>query len=379
MQSQHNKPTTICHIIFRLDFGGLENGLVNLLNNMPGESFNHQVICLESATEFRQRIRRADIPVFEMHKKPGKDLAVYGRVWRLLRKLRPDIVHTRNIPTLDMLPIARAAGIKRLVHSEHGLDFVEMQGNHKRYNQLRRLSRVFATQYITVSDELAAWLATDIGIPADRITAIHNGVDTSKFSKRESAITDSPAGFKSEGSLVVGTIGRSAKIKAQADLARAFILLLQRKPRYRDMLRLAIIGDGEERTAIMDQIREQGLSEICWLPGYRNDTDQVYNLFDLFVLPSLREGISNTILEAMASGLPVIATRVGGNPEIVTDGTTGTLVEPSRPEALADAIESYVEDPQKLARHGQAGLDQAQTRFSLDAMVRQYSSVYAKA
>ncbi|MCB1774657.1 MAG: TIGR03088 family PEP-CTERM/XrtA system glycosyltransferase [Gammaproteobacteria bacterium] len=369
----------MCHIIFRLDFGGLENGLVNLLNNMPEQAFSHQVICLESATEFRKRIRRDDIPVFEMHKRPGKDLAMYGRIWRLLRKLKPDIVHTRNIPTLDMLPVAWAAGIRRLVHSEHGLDFVEMQGNHKRYNQLRRLSRFFASQYITVSDELAGWLKTDIGIPADRITAIHNGVDTAKFARRKTSIDDCPAGFDADDTIVVGTIGRSAKIKAQSDLARAFVLLVQRQPHYRERLRLAIIGDGEERPAVIDLLREQGLSDLCWLPGYRNDTDQVYNLLDLFVLPSLREGISNTILEAMASGLPVIATRVGGNPEIVTDGVTGTLVEPADPAALADAIEPYIEDPDRLARHGQAGLDQAQTRFSLAAMVRQYSAVYARA
>lgn len=371
-------PTTICHIVLRLDFGGLENGLVNLINHLPANQFRHHIICLQYATDFKKRIRRNDVVIYEMHKKDGKDLPLYFRMWKLLRTIRPDIVHTRNISTLDMLPVAWLAGVKRLVHSEHGLDFMEIHGNHVKYNKLRRFSRLFVREYIAVSNELADWLHKEIGISRKHITAIHNGVDTDRFRHTKRSPELLPQSFGGENIMVLGTIGRIAEIKDQMNLAQAFALVLKKAPILRSTLRLAIIGDGEEKTAIENFLIEEGLDEFCWLPGYRSDTDALYNSFDLFVLPSKREGISNTILEAMASGLPVLATRVGGNPEIVSDGETGMLVEPSTPNALAAAILEYLNDPAKLKSHGAEARRRALADFSMETMVRNYTDVYLR-
>jgi sugar transferase (PEP-CTERM/EpsH1 system associated) len=369
-------PRHLCHIIYRLDFGGLENGLVNLINTLPAERFRHTIVCLTYASEFKHRIRRDDVAIHELHKRDGKDPVVYKKVWRLLRQLRPDIVHTRNISVIDMLAVARVAGIRRLVHSEHGRDFVEMAGNHSKYNRLRQLSRLFAGHYITVSRELGDWLHDDIGIPRARITPIVNGVDTRRFAPAPRPPGLLPDGFADAATRVIGTIGRMAPIKDQLNLARAFVSLLEGRPDLRETARLALVGDGETRPEIEAVLDDAGLRDLCWLPGYRDDTDRLYAAFDLFVLPSQREGISNTILEAMASGLPVVATRVGGNPEITRDGETATLVPPSDPTALARAIAAYLDDPVRLAAHGNAGRAMACERFSLEAMAENYAAVY---
>lgn len=371
-----NRPLLICHIIFRLDVGGLENGLVNLINHLPAANFRHAIVCLQYAGDFRTRIRRDDITIHELHKGEGKALGLYGKVWRLLRQLKPDIVHTRNLPTIDMLAPARLAGVRRLVHSEHGLDQLELHGRHHRYNRLRRLSRLFACHYIAVSTDLGSWLQARVGVPARRISVIINGVDTDRFQPGAPPTDLFPAGFLPKEPFVVGTVGRFEPVKDQLNLAHAFVRLLRLHPALRERARLVLVGDGACRDDIEALLTEHGVRELCWLPGFRDDVAPLYRGLDLFVLPSRREGISNTALEAMATGLPVLATRVGGNPEIISDQITGTLVPAQDPSALCDAMLTYLEDIDLSGRHGRAGRKAALHDFSLVAMVAQYQQVY---
>lgn len=365
----------ICHVIYRLAVGGLENGLVNLINHLP-DDYQHAVICVTDATDFRHRIRRADVDIHELHKRPGKDLAAYGRMWRLLRQLRPKIVHTRNLPALDMLAPAGLAGVPHSVHSEHGRDMVELDGKNRRYNALRRLSRLTVDRYITVSRELGDWLRQDIGLPASRVETIYNGVDTSLFSPVGNASADLPSDFVRPGSLVIGTIGRLESVKNPLALARAFCRVLAMRPELRQSVRLAIVGDGSQRGEIEALLAQADARHLAWMPGFRDDTPQLYRSFDVFVLPSLREGISNTILEAMSTGLPVIATRVGGNPEILPERVAGRLVPESDDAAMAAAILDYVDSPELLLRHGEGARAHALRNFSLAAMVASYDRVY---
>ena len=374
------RPLTICHIILRLDFGGLENGLVMLINNMPAERYRHVIVCLERASDFRARIRRDDVAVHEIGKKPGKDLGAYGQVWRLLRDLRPDIVHTRNLPSVDMLAPARLAGVRALVHSEHGVDAAELAGMPLKYKMLRRLSRLVAGRYVAVSEDLARWLGTEIGVPRARVSVVYNGVDNTRFRPRREADapreTLFPPGFAPPGGFVVGTIGRLEEVKDQTTLVRAFLHALERRPSLRDVLRLAVIGDGRLRAEMEGLLEGAGAAPLAWMPGFRDDADALYRGFDLFVLPSRREGTSNTILEAMASGLPVVATDVGGNPDLVAAGETGRLVPTEDPRALAEAMLDYLDDRALAARHGAAGRDKVLRSFSVEAMVRGYGAVY---
>jgi sugar transferase (PEP-CTERM/EpsH1 system associated) len=366
----------ICHIIFRLDVGGLENGLVNLINHLPADRFSHAIICLQYAGDFKRRITRPNVVIHELHKGEGKAPHLYGRVWRLVRELRPDIVHTRNLPTIDMLLPARLAGAKRLVHGEHGLDQLELHGSHRKYNWLRRASRLLVRHYIAVSHDLTAWLHQCIGIPAQRISTIHNGVDTERFHPGERPAELLPDGFLPDDAFVIGTLGRFEPVKDQLNLARAFVELLQRRPELRARARLVLVGDGALHGEIESVLDQGDVRELCWLPGFRDDAAALYRCLDVFVLPSRREGISNTLLEAMASGVPVVATRVGGNPEILSEGETGQLVPAEDPPALADALQDYLDDPALLRHHGRVAREAALRDFSLRAMVDRYQAVY---
>lgn len=347
-----------------------------MINRLPADQFRHTVVCLQHAGGFRERITRDDVTIHELRKPDGKALHLYGQVRRLLDQIKPDVVHTRNIPTLDMLLPARLAGVKRLVHSEHGLDQMELTGANRKYNLLRRASRLLARQYITVSQDLADWLQTQVGIPAHRVSAIHNGVDIERFHPGECNRKHLPVGFAPERAFVFGTLGRFETVKDQLNLAHAFVAMLKQRPALRARARLVLVGDGSQRDAIEAALKDGGVSELCWLPGFRDDAPDLYRCLDVFVLPSQREGISNTALEAMASGLPVLATRVGGNPEIVADGVTGQLVPPSDPAALAKAMLDYIDHPAKLVRHGRAARAHTAAEFSLPAMVEHYRQVY---
>ena len=316
--SSHNPPPLVVHIIHRLAVGGLENGLVNLLNASASERYRHAIISLTGYTEFRSRIWKCDVPVFTLHKREGKDFRAYFRLWRLLRNLRPAIVHTRNLPALEFLSVAALAGIRGRIHGEHGRDMYDLDGSSRKYNLLRKTVNPFVSHYTAVSNDLTQWLGRLVG--NDRVVRICNGVDIHKFYPRVGPrLPVGPEGFVRPGTIVVGTVGRMETVKDQITLARAFLHLVQTDPEAREHLRLVMIGDGPLREESQKLLGVAGAGDLVWLPGERADIPEIMRVLDLFVLPSIAEGISNTILEAMASGLPVVATRVGGNPELVEE------------------------------------------------------------
>jgi sugar transferase (PEP-CTERM/EpsH1 system associated) len=366
----------ICHIIHRLDYGGLENGLINLINQLPADRFRHAVVCLSNGTAFQTRIERPDVSVIEIGKRPGKDPVAYLRVFRTLRELKPDIVHTRNLPALDMLPVARLAGVRRLIHGEHGLDVLELTSRAQRYTWLRRLTRPFVQQYIAVSQDLADWLESTVGVSGDKITVIHNGVDTDRFHPGVAPANLLPNGFAPEHTFIIGHVGRLEEIKDQRLLARAFCHMIELRPDLRSSLRLVIVGNGSLRSEIDAILVDGGVKDLAWLVGFRDDAPDLYRAFDVFALTSKREGISNTILEAMASSLPVVATDVGGNSEIVINGQTGTLVPEDDPEAIAKALLTYVDDSEMARTYGCAGRAHSEESFGLSAMIDRYAAVY---
>jgi sugar transferase (PEP-CTERM/EpsH1 system associated) len=367
----------VAHVIQCLAVGGLENGLVNLINHMPEKRYRHAIICLATFSEYARRIRKENVPVIALHQRPGQDLSVHWRLLKLFIRLKPAIVHTRNLSGLEFQTVAALAGVPGRVHGEHGRDMHDLNGNKVKYKLLRKGIRPLVHQYTAVSVDLAQWLVRTIGVKPRRLTQIYNGVDGSMFKPscygRESI---GPAGFCDRNSFVVGTVGRMQAVKDQLTLIRAFLRAIEGQRALRERLRLVVIGDGPLRGQSRELLDAKGVGAIAWLPGERTDIPRLLRGFDLFVLPSIAEGISNTILEAMASGLPVIATNVGGNSELVVDSETGMLVPPSDPPNMAHAIRSYLSDPAKLARHGKAGRKRVEEKFSMDKMVEGYLSVY---
>lgn len=359
----------IVHVINRLDYGGLENGVVNLLNRLPPQRYRHAVVCVSGVNpDFRRRILRDDIEVLSLDKRPGKDFRAYARMWRVLRRLRPAIVHTRNIGTIDMQWMAACARVPGRVHGEHGWAASDPRGQSRKGRWMRRLCRPVIDLYVPVSRDLAQWLEHDIGVPRWRIRQSYNGVDAQRFQPR---LRDG-----AEPVVVVGTVGRLDPIKNHAALLDAVRDLKTRRPDLAGRAVVRIVGDGPSRGELLAKCTAAGLDDMVEFVGARDDIPQQMDRMHVFVLPSINEGISNTILEAMASGLPVVAGRVGGNGELVEDGSSGILYDARRPGELSEALLRYVDDPDLRARHGGAARARAVREFSMDAMVRRYVEIY---
>jgi sugar transferase (PEP-CTERM/EpsH1 system associated) len=364
------RPLLVVHVIYRLDYGGLENGVVNLVNRIPAGRYRQAIVCLAGVgQEFRRRIRRDDVEVVSLGKRPGKDPAAYGRMWRVLRRLRPTIVHTRNLGTVDMQWVAVAAGVPRRVHGEHGWEASDPRGLGPRSLRIRRACRPAVHRYVPMSRDLARWLEAAVHVRPERIRQAYNGVDTERFRPATPV--------ESAGRMVrIGTVGRLDPVKNQAAILRAVRTILDQRPELDAALRLIVVGDGPERGALESLAGELGLLRHVEFTGTRDDTASILRTFDVFVLPSVNEGISNTILEAMASGLPVLAARVGGNPELVVHGETGLLYEPDATDGLEAGLQRYLDEPGLRRAHGTAGRRRVQDNFSLDAMVQRYLDIY---
>ncbi|MDZ7752500.1 MAG: TIGR03088 family PEP-CTERM/XrtA system glycosyltransferase [Gammaproteobacteria bacterium] len=422
----------IAHVVHSFRIGGLENGIVNLINGLsdlppsqspnpdplptaslerplsPRESdrvragqplpthasqqsplsprerdrvrtnYRHAIICLTDHDDFFQRIQAPDVQIFDLHKKAGQDPGLYQRAWRLFRRLKPAIVHTRNLATIEMQLPAWLAGVPVRIHGEHGRDASDPDGAVRKYQLLRRGLKPFIHHFIPLSEELEHYLRGPVGVPAERMTRICNGVDVTRFAPDAMATGELPSPFHKPGTIVVGTVARVDAVKDPLGFADAFIRLRERGKPWSEALRLVWLGGGPMLDKLRDKLAAAGHLDAAWLPGPRDDVSELMRAFDIFVLPSLAEGISNTLLEAMATGLPIVATRVGGNPELVEEEGNALLVERGNPDALAQAIARYAANEDMRKAHGHASRERAEHLFSLDGMVSRYGEVYSR-
>jgi len=368
----------IAHIVYSFRVGGLENGMVNLINRLPDSHYRHAVIALTAVDpKFAARIQRDDVQYLSLHKPPGQGAKLFPRMHRLLRELRPAIVHTRNLAALEMSAPAWSAGVPVRIHGEHGWDENDPGGRKPLPRWIRKGYRPFVTHYIALSRELENYLAQGVGVAAARRDLICNGVDARRFRPREGARqTVDGFPFDAPDLCVIGTVGRLQAVKDQVGLVEAFGQLAARPDC--GHVRLVIVGEGPQRAQVEAAVAASGVADKIWLAGERGDVAELMRGFDVFALPSLAEGISNTVLEAMACGLPVVATAVGGNPELVLDGATGALVPTGDRKALAHALQAYVTDTGRTRAHGEAARGRIEASFSLDGMVGRYDALYRK-
>ena len=370
-----SKPPLVAHVIYRLAVGGLENGLVNLINNMPEDKYRHVIICADDFTDFKQRIKRSDVEVYALHKKPGNDLGAYWRLWKLLRKLKPSILHTRNLGTIEYVIPGMLAGVKHRIHGEHGRDMSDIDGTNTKYIKLRRIYNPFLNRFIALSKDLESWLLNTVDINEKKVVQLYNGVDLTRFKGlRKSQSFQRSLSQLEKSDLVFGTVGRLQAEKDQATLVRAFSELKNQD--ITQNIKLVLIGDGPDRNSLESLVKELDLIPYVIFLGARNDIPELLPQLDVFVLPSKGEGISNTILEAMACGLPVIATNVGGNPELVVENETGILVPSNNAKKLAEAMMGYVNDRSLMTAQGSSGRSRVEELFSMEKMVNNYMDIY---
>jgi sugar transferase (PEP-CTERM/EpsH1 system associated) len=372
-----SRPPLIVHVIHHLVVGGMENTLVNLINHTPPERFRHAVICVEDFSDFRHRITSPEVEVIALHRSKVGATAVRKAIYQFCRRWRPTVLHSRNMSGLDALLPSFLARVPVRVHSEHGWDVDNLDGRRWKPALLRRLHSPLVSAYVTVSADLARFLHVRLGIAEKRIHHICNGVDTSRFVPGTAVDkAELPDGFNGPSMLCVGTVGRLQPVKDQATLVHAVARVVAANPAARARLRLVIVGNGPLLSVLQRQVLDLGLQDLVWLPGSSDKVPSLLRAMDLFVLPSLNEGISNTILEAMACGVPVIASRVGGNPELVIPGLNGELFAAGDVQALSTLLQRYLDDPALRQRQALSARQQALERFSLQVMLQRYLKLY---
>jgi sugar transferase (PEP-CTERM/EpsH1 system associated) len=358
-------PVRVMHLLHTFGVGGMEVGITKLVNSLDRTRIASSICSCCPGDSLKQRLR-PDIPLFEFRRRPGNDPVLVGQLYRLFRKERPHVLHTHRWATLcEGLIAARLAGVPFIVHGEHGT--LETRG---RNVLVQRWLWGRVDRLLSVSSRLAERMSREVGFPLDRITVIRNGVDLGRFGPHDKTAARAALGLAPD-ELVIGTVGRLVAVKDQATLLRSFALLRDRGLMFSAM----IAGAGPLQQDLLAQKQALGLEKVHFL-GNRHDVETVLAAFDVFVLSSQSEGLSNTIQEAMASGLPVVATRVGGADELVIEHESGVLIPPGDPDALAQALHAMALDPAVRERMGAAGRRRALALFGLDGMIRAYENMY---
>jgi len=361
----------ITHVVHSLEVGGLENGLVNVINHLAPSVFSHSIICLIRSGELAKRIIHEDVSIRELGLNPNRFKFPVMRLAKMFRELRPDIVHTRAWGTIDGVMAARVAGVRRVIHGEHGRHAADPEGRNRKRILLRKCLSPMIDRFTTVSDDLKRWLTETVGIAPQKIVRIHNGVDTERFSLSGRDVARHELGLDASV-IAIGTVARLDPVKDHGSLLRAFASIRQSGA----PVCLVIVGDGSMRHHIESQIRDLRIGDRVRLLGERQDVAKLLTAFDVFSLTSIAEGMSNTILEAMACGLPVVATRVGGNPELVEHHVNGQLVKVGDVRDIASAFQSYVDNANLRRDHARNARRIAEQKFGLERMAAQYAQLY---
>jgi sugar transferase (PEP-CTERM/EpsH1 system associated) len=344
----------------------MEHGVVKLANGSDRARVEPS-ICATTPGGALRALLKPDIPVFELRRRPGNDPLLVWRLYRTFRRARPHIVHTHAWGTLvEGLLAARLARVPIIVHGEHGtLQLKPYQA------RVQRLAWGRVDQLLSVSSRLAERMAAATGFSIDRVRVIRNGVDLSRFgtvaredARRELGLDDS--------TLVIGTAGRLVPVKDQRQIVDAVAELSRRG----GSVTALIAGEGPLLGELQAQAAARGVADRVRFLGQRSDLERVFAALDIFVLSSVSEGLSNTILEAMASGLPVVATHVGGADELVLADVTGWLVPPQSSNALAEAIDRLGRDPVRRRTMAEAGRRRAHDEFGIDRMLENYTALY---
>jgi sugar transferase (PEP-CTERM/EpsH1 system associated) len=356
----------ILHILYSFGIGGMEKGIAMLINHGSME-FEHQILCLTESGDSKYLIP-PNIPIFEMHKPPGNSVTFIFRLAKKIREIQPDIVHTRNFGGMDGIIASRLAGVKAVVHGEHGWGMDDPDGQNPKRKFSRRWLSLFVSEFTAVSKQIQSWLSDDINV-FRIVSQVYNGVVLKPSEKIQEKQCLRRELNIPETALLIGTVGRLDPIKDQAGLIDAFGQFKKSFPE----LHLIIVGEGDERSTL-----ETKAFDSVHLLGMRKDVADILQSIDVFVLPSLNEGISNTILEAMAAGLPIVATAVGGTPELIQPNENGILVEARDYPSLTAAMARYASDEKLRMEHGANNLAIIKKQFSVEAMVAGYEFVWQR-
>jgi sugar transferase (PEP-CTERM/EpsH1 system associated) len=366
----------IMHIIPNSqNLGGLERGLLNLLHRIDPNRFEHAVCAVGTLGPLGELLPSDRVLRLSLEKTDRRMAVHLGALKQRIREIKPDVVHSRNWGAVEAVMAGRWSGSCALVHSEHGIDISVSESEPARRRWLRRVAFEMADCVFTVSHQLRDLHSRRTGFPARKIHVIHNGVDTRRLFPDSSARarTRSELGI-AESEFCVGAIGRMDPIKDYRTLIEA----ADRFSQYGRRLKLLIVGEGPDLSALEQFASARpNLNGRVRFIGVTRNVPEILNALDVYVLPSISEGISNSLLEAMATQLPVIATATGGNPEVIVDSTSGLLFPVRDVEKLSQHLVLLHDDVQVRNRLGAEALRRVKQHFSIDSMVQKYEELYA--
>ncbi len=349
----------VLHIVLGLQVGGLEKFVLDLIDNYP-PGIKTFIVCLEGNGELGKQYNLLEI--VELHKEPGISLKIIQQLVAIIKELDIDIIHTHNPSPHFYGAIAGFLTRRPVIHTKHGRNYPT---DNKKV-LLNKISSLLTKKIVAVSRNAADVCLNVEKIPATKVTVILNGTDTNLFS---------PGGYESEkvqGSVRIGIVARLSGEKDHQTLLSACKLLANQTTDFH----LEIIGDGPLRGSLEKSVETLGLDTHVSFSGMRHDVPKLLCQLDIFVLSSTTEGISLTLLEAMATELPIVATNVGGNPEVVIDGETGYLVSSQNPEEMAKKLLLLINDKNLRRKMGEKGRERVIANFSIKETARKYEELY---
>jgi glycosyltransferase involved in cell wall biosynthesis len=352
-----------------MGIGGLERIVVTLMEGINREEFSSLVYCLSLGGELMVEMRAKGYQARAMGKGPGISLALPLRLAKLFKRDGVDIVHCHNFGAFTYGAIGgRMAGVRGVIYTAHGPDFPYR----RRQAFFERLP--LADRVVAVSDFVRRGAVEKAGLDPSKVTTISNGVDVGRFSRGDAG------GAKrkrieigvGESDVLIGVVARLTPEKDHATLLEAFSRVLTGRP----PAKLIVVGDGELMGRLREHTARLGLESSVLFLGNRTDVPELLHVLDVFALSSKEEGLGITLLEAMASGVPIVATSVGGIPEIVEHGVTGVLVPPGDEAVLADAIEWVLSHPETIEPMVAAARRRVEEKYSLERMISEYEALY---
>jgi sugar transferase (PEP-CTERM/EpsH1 system associated) len=361
----------ILHVIQTLEPGGLENGIVNLVNSMDPEQFEIHLYCVRAGGEFQSLIRNENTKVI-IRQCPKQRLKIALEIRSWCKRLKIDIAHTHGWGTFFVGVLgAKLARVPIIINGEHGVIY----DNYLRQRLIQWLLYNSVDLNLTVSQSLKQTICQQFWVNPSRVHPILNGVDTGKFFSCEDVrrLKRRDLGINTD-TFIVGTVGRLVAVKDYPTLINAFSVLRSAEPQ--KPAKLLFVGNGEEQPALEELIRHLKLDGDVMFLGHRNDIVDLLNAMDVFVLTSKTEGLSNAILEAMACGKPVIATQVGGNPEIVKHQKTGFLFTVGDWKGLSSELIRLIRDLSLCQSYAANATVAIHQELSLSRMIENYQDLY---